>query len=187
MRRAAALAIATLGASVLLAACGSSSTNLIPSNNAATIGADLSSLSSALDVHSCTNTQTALGSLLTDINNLPSSVATKLRNNLLAGYEELDNTARTQCRPPAGSHTHPHTNSSGPSGLTTSPSGTTTGTGGTTTGSGGTTTGTGGTTTGSGGTTTGSSGTIGPGGGTGAPPGSTGDSGTGTGGAASGQ
>lgn len=184
MRRAAALSVATLLTTVLLAACGGSSTNLIPSNNAVTLGADLSSLTAALDTHSCASTQTALGSLLTDINNLPASVATKLRNNLLLGYEDLDNTARTQCKPPAGSHTHTHT--TGPSGTSQS-TGVSTSPGGTTTGSGGTTTGSGGTTTGSGGTTTGSSGSVGPGGGTGAPPGSTSDTGTSTGGAVSGQ
>jgi hypothetical protein len=126
VRRAAGLIAATLLTSVALAACGGSSAGLIPTNNAARLGDDLSSLATALDNHDCDGTQSELDALLNDINALPSSVSTKLSNNLLTGYEELDNTARVQCKAPAGSHTHPHTTGpTGPSQTTTSPTGVT--------------------------------------------------------------
>jgi hypothetical protein len=181
VRRAGALTVATLVTAVLLAACGGSSAGLIPTNNAITIANDLSSLSSALGSYSCGGTQTALASLATDINNLPASVAAKLRNNLLTGYESLDNTARTQCHLPAGSHSH-STSPTGPTGTShttgasTSPSGTTTSPSGTTTSPSGTTTGPSGV----------SGPSIGPGGGSQAPTGNSGTTGDSNGGAVSG-
>ncbi|MGD0980553.1 MAG: hypothetical protein ABR946_03635 [Solirubrobacteraceae bacterium] len=181
MRRAAGLIGATLLSAILLAACGGGSTaGLIPSTDAVVLGNDLSALESALSEHSCDATQTALNDVFTDISTLPSSVNTRLRDNLLGGYEELDNTARTQCH--STTHTHTHTGSTGTS---TGPSGTSTGPGGTSTGPGGTSTGPSGTSTGPGGTSTGNSGTVGPGGGSQAPTGSSGITSADAGGVAS--
>ena len=163
MRRAAFLLVATLSSAVLLAACGGSSSGLIPANNSASLGTDLSSLATALDSYSCAGADTALGAILTDINALPSSVAGRLRNNLLRGYEGLDNTARTQCKPTGH---HPHTGQTGtshPTGVSTSPTGVSTSPTGLSTGPSGT--------------------SVGPGGGSPAPPGSSGDSGSTSGGA----
>jgi hypothetical protein len=183
VRRAAGLIGATLLSAILLAACGGgSSAGLIPSTDAVVLGNDLSALESALSEHSCDATQTALNDVFTDISTLPSSVNTRLRDNLLGGYEELDNTARTQCQSTAHKHTHTHTGSTGTS---TGPSGTSTGPGGTSTGPGGTSTGPSGTSTGPSGTSTGSSGTVGPGGGSQAPTGSTGTTSADAGGVAS--
>ena len=122
MRRAAGLFAATLLSATLLAACGgSSSAGLIPTSDAVGLGNDLSALESALSEHSCDSTQTALNDIFTDISTLPTSVNTKLRDNLLGGYEQLDNTARTQCQP---THTHTHTTGpTGPTHTTTSPTG----------------------------------------------------------------
>jgi hypothetical protein len=181
VRRAAGLIAATLLAGAGLAACGGGSAGLIPTNNVTAIGNDLSSLSAALSAHSCSDTQGALGSLLGDIDNLPSSVAAKLKSNLVDGYERLDNTARVQCKATVTRHTH--TGPTGPTQTTTSPTGptqtTTSPTGPTQT----TTSPTGPTQT----TTSPTGPSVGPGGGSQAPPGSSGDTGTGggTGGAVS--
>ena len=122
MRRAAGLIGATLLSATVLAACGGSgsSAGLIPTSDAVGLGNDLSALESALSEHSCVNTQTALNDIFTDISTLPTTVNTKLRDNLLGGYEQLDNTARTQCR--STTHTHTTTGPSGPT-QTTSPTG----------------------------------------------------------------
>jgi hypothetical protein len=150
-----------------LAACGGgSSAGLIPSTDAVVLGNDLSALESALSEHSCDATQTALNDVFTDISTLPSSVNTRLRDNLLGGYEDLDNTARTQCR--STTHTHTHT---GPTGTSTGQTGTSTGPSGTSTGPSG--------------TSTGSSGTVGPGGGSQAPTGPSGSTSADAGGVAS--
>jgi hypothetical protein len=174
VRRAGSLIAATSLCAFLLAACGgsSSSAGLIPSTDAVSLGNDLSALESALSEHSCDDTQTALNDIFTDISTLPTSVNTKLRDNLLGGYEELDNTARTQCQ----ATTHKHTGTTSATG-TSHTTGVSTGSSGTTsTGLSGTTTTTGpsGTPTGPSGTSTGSSGTVGPGGGSQAPTGSSG-------------
>jgi hypothetical protein len=122
VRRAAGLTVATLLSATVLAACGGSgsSAGLIPTSDAVGLGNDLSALESALSEHSCDNTQTALNDIFTDISTLPTTVNTKLRDNLLGGYEQLDNTARTQCR--STTHTHTPTGPSGPT-QTTSPTG----------------------------------------------------------------
>jgi hypothetical protein len=123
VKRVAGLLGTTLLSAILLAACGGgSSTGLIPATNAAVIGNDLSALESALSAHSCDDTQTALNDVFTDISTLPSSVNVRLRDNLLSGYEGLDNTARTQCRPTTHTHTGP-TGPTGPTHSTTSPTG----------------------------------------------------------------
>jgi hypothetical protein len=183
VRRAAGLIGATLLSAILLAACGGgSSAGLIPSSDAVVLGNDLSALESALSEHSCGATQTALNDVFTDISTLPSSVNTRLRDNLLGGYEELDNTARTQCH--STTHTHTHTGSSGSTG-TSHTTGLSTGSSGTSTGPGGTSTGPSGTSTGPSGTSTGSSGTVGPGGGSQAPTGPSGSTSADAGGVAS--
>jgi len=177
VRRAAFLLVATLSSAVLLAACGGSSSGLIPANNSASLGTDLSSLATALDSYSCAGADTALGAILTDINALPSSVAGRLRNNLLRGYEGLDNTARTQCKPTGH---HPHTGQTGtshPTGVSTSPTGVSTSPTGVSTSPTGVSTSPTGLSTGPSGTS------VGPGGGSPAPPGSSGDSGSTSGGA----
>jgi hypothetical protein len=183
VRRATGLIGATLLSAILLAACGGgSSAGLIPSSDAVVLGNDLSALESALSEHSCGATQTALNDVFTDISTLPSSVNTKLRDNLLGGYEELDNTARTQCH--STTHTHTHTGSSGSTGASHT-TGLNTGSSGTSTGPGGTSTGPSGTSTGPSGTSTGSSGTVGPGGGSQAPTGPSGSTSADAGGVAS--
>jgi hypothetical protein len=119
VRRAAGLIGATLLSAILLAACGGgSSAGLIPTGDAVGLGNDLSALESALSSHSCDDTQTALNDIFTDISTLPTSVNTKLRDNLLGGYEQLDNTARTQCQAKTHTHTHTTTGPTGPTGPT---------------------------------------------------------------------
>jgi hypothetical protein len=184
MTRATALIAATLLSTLGLAACGGSSSGLLPTTNAATIGDDLSSLSEALSTHDCDATQGALNRIFSDLSNLPASVDSKLRANLEDGFSSLDNTARVQCHATSTTHTHTHsTGSTGTSQTTSSTSGTT--------GPTGTTTSTGPTqstsTTGPTQSTSPTGPTIGPGGGSQAP-GGTGNSGTtdnGSGGAAS--
>jgi hypothetical protein len=180
-RRPPALIAATLASAVALAACGGSSSGLIPVTDAHTLSSDLTVLSSGLGAHNCSEVSSALSAVNTDIFNLPSSVDTKLRNNLVKGYENLDNHARTQCQPKVTKPHHTPTHSTGPTGTThaTGPTETTTGpTGPTevTTGLTGPTSSTSG--------TTGASGTVGSGGGVQAP-GSTGATGDTNGGTAS--
>jgi hypothetical protein len=173
---------ATLLSAVALAACGGSSTGLIPATNAGVLSDNLSSLSSELSMHNCAGVDAALGRIEIDIFNLPASVDRRLRSNLDAGYNDLDNVARTQCQAPA----KPHHVSNGNTGQT----GTTHATGSTqtTTGSTQTTTGSTQTTTGPTQTTTGPTGstnpTVGPGGGAQAPTGATGTTGSTLGGTA---
>lgn len=180
-RRPPLLIAATLASAVALAACGGSSSGLIPTTDAHTLSTDLTVLSSGLGAHNCSEVSSALSAVNIDIFNLPSSVDTKLRNNLVKGYENLDNHARTQCQPKVTRPHHPPTHATGPTGTThaTGPTETTTGpTGPTeTTGLTGPTSSTGG--------TTGSSGTVGSGGGVQAPgsTGATGDTSGGTAGA----
>ncbi len=174
MRRQFALVGATLLSAVALAACGGSSSGLLPPSNANALGTDLSALSAGLSNHSCAAVDAALGRIDTDIFDLPSSVDKRLRDNLVQGYEVLDNHARSQCEASSKPAHHTGSHSTGPSGATHA-TGTSTGLTGptlTTTGSGGTTTGSSGTTTG------GSSGTVGSGGGVQAPTGGSGTTGT---------
>jgi hypothetical protein len=182
VRRAVALIGATLLGTIGLAACGGSSAGLIPTSNATTLGDDLNALALGLSNHNCASTDAALDRVNQDIFNLPSSVERKLRDNLLAGYGNLDTTARTQCRA-TSTHTptHPKPGSTGAShstGVTTSPTGVTTTPSGVTTSPSGVTTSPSGVTTGLSGST------VGPGGGAQAPTGSSGTTDNGLGGGA---
>jgi hypothetical protein len=163
-----------------LAACGGSSSKLIPAANAVTLGDDLTALSTALEDNDCNATTVGIDQLQADIDALPTSVSAALRDDLVSGETTLATHAPRQCKPPQHS-----TGPSGPSGSDTGPTGPSTGTstspqGGTTAPTSPTTSPTGpqsGTSTSPGGPTGPTNPTVGPGGGDQAPPGDTGASG----------
>jgi len=171
MTRTPILIFATLASAATLAACGSSTSGLIPPRDANSIGNELTALTTALTNHDCSATETALTNVSFAIDNLPSSVDQRLTSNLQTGYDQLAPEARTQCHAPAGTTGSTTTHHRKPKPTNTGPTGTTTGTTGTT--GGGTPTGPTGTTTGLTGTTestgptssTSAGGGIGPGGG----------------------
>jgi hypothetical protein len=176
MRRGAAVVGVTLACVFGLAACGGSSSKLIPAANAVTLGDDLTALSTALENNDCNATTAGIDQLQADIDALPASVAPELRDDLVSGETTLATHAPHQCHPPEHS-----TGPSGPTGSDTGPSGPTTGTStspqGGTTGPTSPTTSPTGTSTSPVGPTGPTNPTVGPGGGDQAPPGDTGTSG----------
>jgi hypothetical protein len=192
VRRALLLTAATIATAVALAACGSSSSGLIPPADAQSIGSSLTALTTALANHDCNATRTALDRVSFAIDSLPRSVDRRLADNLTQGYNDLAPEARAQCkaRAPANTgasgpatHRHkPRKSSTGNTGTTsTGLTGTSQGGIGVPTGPTGTTTSTEptGSTTPTGSTsTTSAGGGVGPGGGSTSSTGSTGSSGS---------
>jgi hypothetical protein len=114
MRRGVAVVGATLACVFGLAACGGSSSKLIPAANAVTLGDDLTALSTALEDNDCNATTVGIDQLQADIDALPTSVSAALRDDLVSGETTLATHAPRQCKPPQHS-----TGPSGPSGSDT--------------------------------------------------------------------
>lgn len=138
-----ALALLLALATATLAACGSSTTGLIPAENASPLKGDFEAVAQAALAGdgNCTATEEALAKTEQDFAALPASVNTGLRKTLQAGIANLSTRARVACTQPlASASTTTATKSTTSSTTTTTTSSTPTTTSTTTTSSTATTT-----------------------------------------------
>ncbi len=102
-----ALAVLLVLAAATLAACGSSTTGLIPAENASPLKSDFEEVAQAALAGdgNCGATDEALAKTEQDFAALPSSVNAGLRKTLQVGIENLSTRARVACTQPLASST----------------------------------------------------------------------------------
>jgi hypothetical protein len=98
------LALLLAAAGTLLAACGGS-TGLIPAGKAGPLRADFEAVAEAAENGNgnCHKTESALENTQHDLESLPSSVDSRLRNRLSEGVSHLRSQALQACKNPSGS------------------------------------------------------------------------------------
>jgi hypothetical protein len=97
-----ALAAAAVATVLALAACGSSSGGLIPTDTAGTLNSDLGNIHAGVAAGDCAVTNAAIETATIDFENLPSSIDKRLANQLIQGFKSLTTSAELQCQSAAG-------------------------------------------------------------------------------------
>jgi hypothetical protein len=123
--RAPALAVAALAAALSLAACGSSSGGLIPTETAGSLNSDLTNIQAGVTAQDCAVTDQAIESATLDFESLPSSINQRLASQLQQGFHTLVTYAELKCQPASGNGSTGQTGTTGSSSTSSSSSSTT--------------------------------------------------------------
>jgi hypothetical protein len=92
------LATATLATVALASACGSSGGGLIPADTADSLSTDLTNIQAGVEASNCAVTAQAIETARSAFDNMPSSISSKLRAQLLEGFNTLVVSAELKCQ-----------------------------------------------------------------------------------------
>jgi len=111
--RAPALALAALATVLAASACGSSGGGLISPDTAGSLNTDLTNIQAGVAAQDCAVTNAAIEAARNDFENLPSSIDSKLANQLREGFTTLVTSAELQCQSSSGNGSTGQTGTSG--------------------------------------------------------------------------